>query len=160
MRDIKFRAWNGDDFDYLDLLSDFNDGDYYNLLNGGDAVVEQFTGLQDKNGKEVYEGDIIKQVYNNGYWIGETVYLLTEFHNGWYFRIIEMDYGFVDIYLSKNGYWGTGSSDDPKERYKVATQDDLVLTQKPERLISILPMTKFLTTLTATLMAVRCMKPM
>lgn len=69
MREIKFRAWDkaGEYFKPLD-----DDGDYY-FRDDGDGlclydkwgeckntVLMQFTGLKDKNGKEIYEGDIIK----------------------------------------------------------------------------------------------------
>jgi uncharacterized phage protein (TIGR01671 family) len=71
MRDIKFRAWDkkhnrflGDDF----LIGD--DGKIFFVQFGNEIylavqeqyIIEQFTGLSDKNGKEIYEGDIIEDI--------------------------------------------------------------------------------------------------
>lgn len=68
MRQIKFRAWDLDDVRmskeiYLgDENARFSDLDVP-LNPGDDLVLMQFTGMLDKNGKEIYEGDII-ELYN------------------------------------------------------------------------------------------------
>ena len=56
MRDIKFKYWNGDKI--LNQESIINHLNKYIAKN--DKHLMRYTGLKDKNGIEIYEGDIIK----------------------------------------------------------------------------------------------------
>jgi hypothetical protein len=62
MREIKLRAWDNQEMLY-EWFTIIYDGGFITprtLCRGANAVM-QFTGLTDKNGKEIYEGDIIEQ---------------------------------------------------------------------------------------------------
>jgi uncharacterized phage protein (TIGR01671 family) len=82
MREIKFRAW--DNYKKLmryDFLVASKDGEPFsnNLLAYPEWELMQYTGLKDKNGKEIYEGDIVVKEYPNHKFICVVYYFFGEF---------------------------------------------------------------------------------
>ena len=91
MREIKFRYWNGISKMMVNdpsVRADYKLGLNEYFTDRG-WVWMQFTGLTDKNGKEIYEGDIIKNQNNNGF-----VYFI----DGMYL----VNYGIFDDILHKH----------------------------------------------------------
>lgn len=86
-RILKFRVWNTEDKSwcgkaYPGTSVDKNDYDKFENL-----IFQQCTGLFDKNGKEIFEGDILEQEYS------KHIYQVT-FENGSF-----MLYGYINMFL-------------------------------------------------------------
>ena len=96
MKEIKFRAWDvrskkmfmvekmtfRTNHDVFRLWGkEHFEPDEFHIENPDDCILEQFTGFQDSEGKDIYEGDIVI-----GLWDGELDYssqkVKVEFKNG------------------------------------------------------------------------------
>jgi len=88
MREIKFKAWNKKDNCWLGVeltLKDFEENKGI-TTNADDFIFSQYTGLKDKNGKEIYEGDIVEM---DVWWKRHNYKELVKFEDGRFYPFTE-----------------------------------------------------------------------
>lgn len=99
MREILFRGKRLDNGEWVYgsfLQVEHEDGSFTTAIfhkkdAGGDAevapsTVGQYTGLKDKNGKRIFEGDILRSRHDNLYPYDESIEVVKWFRNGWYIQ--------------------------------------------------------------------------
>lgn len=103
MREIKFRLYSTEEEEMffnenivnIDLVCNFARIEnerfkgFFDFGEGEESILMQYTGLKDKNGKEIYEGDIVKYKVKGSDKTYTTVMKFNEDHGAFLFGIYE-----------------------------------------------------------------------
>lgn len=101
-REIKFRAWDKDKKRMFDSGASKVESVGFNypwgfFTGNNDIEIMQYTGLQDRNGKEIYESDLLT--------FGDKKRYTVDWFSG----------GFVYRVLEKDDEWAYAEKNDPRE---------------------------------------------
>ena len=126
MRELKFRIWDIKN-KYYGRKSTFATGEWvYSYTtqltdeiiddnnSGINVVVQQYTGLKDKDSKEIYEGDILDDAFDKnfgvvkfGEYASSSDFTINDIANGWYiYYCKEREYALTAGYASALGVLG------------------------------------------------------
>lgn len=89
MREIRFRAWYENKMCYNICVADERTilklwHSSFNAIDCSDIM--QYTWLKDKNGKEIYEGDIVEYGIEWGYWNNDYTIKRTVEYKEWHYN--------------------------------------------------------------------------
>lgn len=119
MNNLKFRAWDKANKEMLkiDVIDFFLKGIRILERNGNsffmkfsDVVLMQSTGLFDKNKKEIFEGDIVRNIYTGS--IGRVYWCV---HNTGFFYYVEKDKKHYTVFRANHNLEVIGNVYENKE---------------------------------------------
>lgn len=107
MREIKFRVYDKEEkcysdkafsIDQLGICYVQDEDGYWEEIDEERYIVEQSTGLEDKNGEEIHDGDIVrtKNIINRN-----AMYFAVRFEDGGFTPFIDTDPDMVELDLLK-----------------------------------------------------------
>lgn len=86
-RNIKFRVWDDTKRSWVDkfMITPTGRIEVFLINDPNNLTLQQFTGCYDKNGKEIYEGDIVHYFHDDSYNISnENLVCVYDPSNAWY----------------------------------------------------------------------------